>query len=44
MVEIGDDVCVTVTGVHPVAMADAFDHALAAALRLRRELTTTTDE
>lgn len=37
-IELGDPIIVTVSGVHPVALADAICHAVDAALRLNREL------
>lgn len=38
VVELGDPISLTVTDVHPVALPDAIDLAVAAALRLQREL------
>lgn len=43
-VELGDPILVVVSGVHPIALADAISHAVDAALRLNRELRTTPDD
>ena len=43
-ITLSEDLEVTVTEVHPVALADVFGHALDAALRLNRELRPTDAE
>lgn len=42
-IELGEPILIRVTNVHPVALADAFGHALDATLRLNRELRPITD-
>lgn len=44
VIELGDPIVISVTGVHPIALPEAMNQVLDAALRLNRELRSTPDD